>query len=650
VSITKRAVRAFVRRLVRLAGGRAATVMLAACHPFGLANRAGRVLLREGERRRRAGEQERAGALARALLRSADISGAPRAWAAKQLVTLADAHQRAKRWEEAADVYRELWLAESPSSQSDGGVVAPPTRNGELTGWIPADFTDDGTVLFKLNGVVVADTRATQQITLPGGARYLQLQRKLKDLWSYCGAGDVLEVEHAARPLHIVGSGRQYAFDGTKGRSGELFALLHEGHVLNSKYGRLTRSIQHDHEWQSMVLELFGQVRKEIGERFDLQLIPFYGTLLGAVRERNFIGHDNDFDTVYISGHSSPEAVREEFRAVCDFLVDRGYSLRVMKTHTWVRMAGTGPKRDSPHSPMSKIDIFFAWFDEDGFFQISYGHHGEAIKKSDEFFKLRTERLGVGEVPVPSNAEDILAQLYGPQWRRPDPGFTHFSWTRVLHREFQLGVGEANEAHWRQFYRDHRIVGASSFARFVAERLPAGCGVLDIGCGTGRDAVFFAQRGHPVVGADLSAEAVERAREAAREARVERVWFERLDASSRPDLDRLVAGLPAAEQLVVYLRFLLHSVDEATEDALLAGLVDALPGGFRLATEFRTTRDGKLPKAYGDHYRRYIDEQALADKLLHRWGFEIEHLEAGRGLSPYQREDPHLARIIARRH
>lgn len=123
--------------------------------------------------------------------------------------------------------------------------------------------------------------------------------------------------------------------------------------------------------------------------------------------------------------------------------------------------------------------------------------------------------------------------------------------------------------------------------------------------------------------------------------------FEQLDASSREDIKRLLRQQEASGQIVVYLRFFLHSVEESTEDALFGALLDALPGGFRLCAEFRTTQDGNLPKVYGDHYRRYIDEEQFAEKLR-GLGFEIEHLEAGRGLSPYEGEDPHLARIIAR--
>jgi SAM-dependent methyltransferase len=220
----------------------------------------------------------------------------------------------------------------------------------------------------------------------------------------------------------------------------------------------------------------------------------------------------------------------------------------------------------------------------------------------------------------------------------------------VLRPEFQLGVSEANEAHWRRFYRDRAVDGASSFARSVVDRLPAGATVLEFGCGSGRDTILFARSGRTAVGADLSREAIARAEEVRREAKVEGARFEVLDVSSPQDVAEFVTRnvQSTAGELAVYLRFFLHSVDESAEDALLGALVEVLPGGFCLYAEFRTTEDEYLPKAFSDHYRRYIDEQRFATKLRDTWGFEIEHLEAGLGLSPYRGEDPHLARVIAK--
>lgn len=57
---------------------------------------------------------------------------------------------------------------------------------------------------------------------------------------------------------------------------------------------------------------------------------------------------------------------------------------------------------------------------------------------------------------------------------------------------------------------------------------------VDLGCGTGANAVFLAQRGFDVVGVDFTAYALERARERAREAKVEEhCRFVEADLSSR---------------------------------------------------------------------------------------------------------------------
>ena len=49
--------------------------------------------------------------------------------------------------------------------------------------------------------------------------------------------------------------------------------------------------------------------------------------------------------------------------------------------------------------------------------------------------------------------------------------------------------------------------------------------VLDLGCGTGANAVFLAQRGLDVVGLDASSIAIERAQARATEQRVSTAWF-----------------------------------------------------------------------------------------------------------------------------
>ena len=69
----------------------------------------------------------------------------------------------------------------------------------------------------------------------------------------------------------------------------------------------------------------------------------------------------------------------------------------------------------------------------------------------------------------------------------------------------------------------------------LVARIPAGRAV-DLGCGTGTNAVHLAQRGWDVIGVDFSSLAIERAQRRARDAALERMRFLRADVTELPDL------------------------------------------------------------------------------------------------------------------
>lgn len=64
----------------------------------------------------------------------------------------------------------------------------------------------------------------------------------------------------------------------------------------------------------------------------------------------------------------------------------------------------------------------------------------------------------------------------------------------------------------------------SSFAREVAAMLPPGARLLDLGCGEGRDSVFFATQGFEVVGVDASRAGIAKARRLAEARGVAAGW------------------------------------------------------------------------------------------------------------------------------
>lgn len=61
--------------------------------------------------------------------------------------------------------------------------------------------------------------------------------------------------------------------------------------------------------------------------------------------------------------------------------------------------------------------------------------------------------------------------------------------------------------------------------------------VLDIGCGEGKDAVFFAKRGYAVTAFDISEQSIEKARKLAEHNKVEAAFFQADIVDYRPDTE-----------------------------------------------------------------------------------------------------------------
>lgn len=114
--------------------------------------------------------------------------------------------------------------------------------------------------------------------------------------------------------------------------------------------------------------------------------------------------------------------------------------------------------------------------------------------------------------------------------------------------------------------------------RVLRERDIKPCRTLDIGCGTGTNAVFLAQRGFDVLGVDVSPLAIEQARAKARAAAVN-ARFEVADLLGMPALgppfdfvfDRGVYHCVRTVNLEAFLRTMSRATRAGTLYSLLAG-------------------------------------------------------------------------------
>lgn len=209
-----------------------------------------------------------------------------------------------------------------------------------------------------------------------------------------------------------------------------------------------------------------------------------------------------------------------------------------------------------------------------------------------------------------------------------------------------------NRAYWDNFYKMNKNFVESTFCTEIRKKFQSDTIIVDIGCGTGRDSFAFASKGFEVFGIDGSQEAILTNNKRIEELQLYgKVFFSKVVLSNQNALQELLSTVitkaeESNKKVVLYLRFLLHAIDNQTEKVLLDTIEECLPTGTYFSAEFRSAEDATRSKVYDDHYRRFVDADKLLVDLVKR-GFSIKEFYKGTGLSIYKEEDPFLARVLA---
>ncbi|MGN6129856.1 MAG: hypothetical protein ACTHOK_05895, partial [Nocardioidaceae bacterium] len=229
---------------------------------------------------------------------------------------------------------------------------------------------------------------------------------------------------------------------------------------------------------------------------------PFiaYGTLLGAVREGQLIGHDSDADLGYVSRHTHPaDVVRESF-ALQRALAEMGYPI--------TRYSGIAFKVDVVEADGSirGLDVFGGFLSEDGYLYLM-GEIRTPFQR-DWIFPLGTTVLEGRELPAPADTDRFLTATYGPSWRVPDPAYV-FEKPEATQRRLNgwFRGTRVKRAEWDRAYSGPPVLPEltpSPFARWVVRqegRVPER--VVDVGCVRGVDDYWLATQGAHAVGLDF---------------------------------------------------------------------------------------------------------------------------------------------------
>jgi len=204
-----------------------------------------------------------------------------------------------------------------------------------------------------------------------------------------------------------------------------------------------------------------------------------------------------------------------------------------------------------------------------------------------------------------------------------------------------------DKAYWDAYYKSNPPINyTSDFAMSITKYLHKGESIVDLGCGNGRDSLYFNELGLNVLGVDSSCEAIDS-----------------LNKKSYQYAKFLCGDFIDNTQIYqhswdyFYSRFTLHAISEKDQDKLLQNIYSSLRLGGLFFVETRSINDDLFGKGepagrnafiYDGHYRRFIVNTELINDLK-KIKFEIVYNEEAKGFAKFGNEDPPVIRVIARK-
>jgi hypothetical protein len=426
----------------------------------------------------------------------------------------------------------------------------------------------------------------------------------------------------------------------TFGSSTDLLRIVDDtGQPLTlDKGGRLQRTF--DRMDAPSVNELVTAARNVLDDLADIGLHPYlcYGGLLGAVRNGRMIGHDSDVDLAWLSTHTHPFDIIRESRMAEREMRRRGWRV--------VRMSAANFKvwAPLPNGTRAGVDVFGSFHIGDHFHLMATLRGPLDLDRIMPFGRVDLEGV---EFPAPRDVEAFLTFTYGPGWQVPDPAFhfTHSAANTRMMTQWWRGA-RARLWHWSAFYGSQRaaLVPAepSLFAHWVAGRIEPGSRIVELGSGTGRDAVWLAQQGFQVTASDYAGAARETIR---RRRRRERLRVPVKDYNLEAPYSFLTQGAKLAHQpgrTNVYARLLIDALAPSGRDGMWRFCSMVCRSGGHTFLEFRTTANATPDQ--GPQHSTIAPVSVIESEIAQHGGIVLTRT-VGRGLAPLGTDDPLVCRL-----
>ena len=407
------------------------------------------------------------------------------------------------------------------------------------------------------------------------------------------------------------------------------------------KGGRMQRTFEdYAGDARSELISAAHRVLEDLRDECGLQAYLCYGGLLGAARSGKMIGHDSDLDLAYLSAYTHPFDIIGECRAAERKMASLGWQVIRMSAANfkiWVPL---------PSGKRAGVDVFGSFHINDTF-NITGSLTGQLER--DAIVPFGEIELEGVTFPAPADVPRFLEFTYGPGWKVPDPAF-HFGHppANVRRMSHWFRGTRTRLPHWQEFYKGpHRQVptGPSLFAQWVTERVEPKDRFVELGSGTGRDAIWLTSQGYPTIGSDFCGAARTAAGQATREAGL-RIRYRPINPES------LYSVLTTAARFAqepyprhIYARGLIDAMAPSGRLGLWRFCAIAGRRGGLTFLEFRTDANRGKRTFFGKHQRTYAQPERIVAEIEKRGGRIVEE-QIGRGLAPLGKEDPVVCRLV----
>jgi cyclopropane fatty-acyl-phospholipid synthase-like methyltransferase len=199
-------------------------------------------------------------------------------------------------------------------------------------------------------------------------------------------------------------------------------------------------------------------------------------------------------------------------------------------------------------------------------------------------------------------------------------------------------ANQKNSIHWNNFYKKFSLQKESNFAKFVIKNIKKNKTLIDIGCGNGRDTLFFIKKNIKVLGVDKSITAISRNK----------------NQQNFKNINILKNYKKIKQKFdYVYARFFIHTINKDEEIVFLKIMRYLSKNNSTVYLEFRTDKDPLIKKGLKvsenerihGHYRRFINVKNFCQNL-EKFKFKILYCKQSTNFSKFKNEKPHICRLV----